>query len=153
MLVPSLSPWDQQHSRMMSQYLPGFLNSVLTLESGGKTVMCVPGYCSWSHVSKESRICAFSEFWGHLPGFPPVGRNPGAYGSSFPTPELRIHFLALLALVYPYRVTMVAFGFGSSSVHSLLSDDFGPVAPLSGLHPPPWTRPVVTQVSACFMGY
>lgn len=90
-------------------------------------------------------------------------RTPEACGSLSLAPELRVHFLALLAWAGPtgppsLLLTVVWAegwessngGLGFSSVCSSLSDDFGPVAPLSVLHSPPWTRSMVTPVSAYF---
>lgn len=82
--------------------------------------------------------------WGPQPGFLPRGRPPGPAAVSL-APELRVHFLAPLALAPHCRGPRVSLWLGLRlgaaatrvvtaleplALLSLMSDDLGPAAPL-----------------------
>lgn len=175
-----LAPGDQQLSRMTPWYFPSFLNSVLKLESRGKSMICVLGCQGWGRLDGNITRNPGSEAspGRQLKDLPPSNHQPkcqpfylGA-GPQEPIAQslaskLRAHFLALLELAHPYRVTRVVASdhgslrigktasdrLGSCSVSSSLSHDLSQSLPLSGPQSPPWTRQVASQLSTYFMEY
>lgn len=119
-----LAPGDQQLSRMTSPYFPSFLNSVLRLEGRGESMICILGSHSWGSLGLRRNPEPETSPGRPLKDPPPSNHQPKCQafylGAGLQEPitaqslasKLRAHFLALLELAHPYRVTRVASDHG-----------------------------------------